>query len=157
MCDLYLSTLSFFFFFKQKTAYEMRISDWSSDVCSSDLLLDWLRDRCPVRRGLFFTHGDPDSIASLRAAVAQWKQPDAPHMLVPQLDESYSLLQPHPKLLKTAKPAARPTLDRSACTQAVGGPGRHTYYTSLMHQLHTKLIAEIIKRDLRLHLKTKIS
>src|SRR3546814_2862809 len=30
--------LLFFFFFKQKTAYEMRISDWSSDVCSSDLL-----------------------------------------------------------------------------------------------------------------------
>src|SRR3546814_13209028 len=28
----------FFFFFKQKTAYEMRISDWSSDVCSSDLI-----------------------------------------------------------------------------------------------------------------------
>src|SRR3546814_2979244 len=27
------------FFFKQKTAYEMRISDWSSDVCSSDLIL----------------------------------------------------------------------------------------------------------------------
>src|SRR3546814_2176982 len=37
-----LGTLSvcvlLFFFFKQKTAYEMRISDWSSDVCSSDLL-----------------------------------------------------------------------------------------------------------------------
>src|SRR3546814_2668385 len=30
----------FVFFFKQKTAYEMRISDWSSDVCSSDLLPD---------------------------------------------------------------------------------------------------------------------
>src|SRR3546814_1099509 len=29
-----------FFFFKQKTAYEMRISDWSSDVCSSDLFRD---------------------------------------------------------------------------------------------------------------------
>src|SRR3546814_3136426 len=29
----------YFFFFKQKTAYEMRISDWSSDVCSSDLVL----------------------------------------------------------------------------------------------------------------------
>src|SRR3546814_17163603 len=29
-----------FFFFKQKTAYEMRISDWSSDVCSSDLAGD---------------------------------------------------------------------------------------------------------------------
>src|SRR3546814_6345208 len=29
----------FFFIFKQKTAYEMRISDWSSDVCSSDLVI----------------------------------------------------------------------------------------------------------------------
>src|SRR3546814_8387807 len=33
-----------FFFFKQKTAYELRISDWSSDVCSSDL------SRSPTRR-----------------------------------------------------------------------------------------------------------
>src|SRR3546814_10000897 len=32
-----VSVSCFFFFFKQKTAYEMRISDWSSDVCSSDL------------------------------------------------------------------------------------------------------------------------
>src|SRR3546814_1762119 len=31
-----------FFFFKQKTAYEMRISDWSSDVCSSDLVLPYV-------------------------------------------------------------------------------------------------------------------
>src|SRR3546814_19297544 len=35
MCVLLID--SDFFFFKQKTAYEMRISDWSSDVCSSDL------------------------------------------------------------------------------------------------------------------------
>src|SRR3546814_1858857 len=39
-----------FFFFKQKTAYEMRISDWSSDVCSSDLSHvhltdDWVKAR----------------------------------------------------------------------------------------------------------------
>src|SRR3546814_5151065 len=34
MCDLLIALC---FFFKQKTAYEMRISDWSSDVCSSDL------------------------------------------------------------------------------------------------------------------------
>src|SRR3546814_3469855 len=34
------------FFFKQKTAYEMRISDWSSDVCSSDLLVE------PVGQGV---------------------------------------------------------------------------------------------------------
>src|SRR3546814_1955372 len=36
MCYLYL--LIFFFFSKKNTAYEMRISDWSSDVCSSDLV-----------------------------------------------------------------------------------------------------------------------
>src|SRR3546814_9784331 len=37
---LYIKVRSyvFFFCFKQKTAYELRISDWSSDVCSSDLL-----------------------------------------------------------------------------------------------------------------------
>src|SRR3546814_16652981 len=35
-----------FFFFKQKTAYEMRISDWSSDVCSSDLYR-----KAPKRKG----------------------------------------------------------------------------------------------------------
>src|SRR3546814_10105051 len=37
MCVYVISITSIFFFFKQKTAYEMRISDWSSDVCSSDL------------------------------------------------------------------------------------------------------------------------
>src|SRR3546814_3961051 len=60
-------SLSYFFFFKQKTAYEMRISDWSSDVCSSDLWgrhslesaaswrvrpLGGLRRACPVGRPL---------------------------------------------------------------------------------------------------------
>src|SRR3546814_21077425 len=44
-----------FFFFKQKTAYEMRISDWSSDVCSSDLRpkrLDEYLGQQPVREQL---------------------------------------------------------------------------------------------------------
>src|SRR3546814_209041 len=38
MCLFLLLAVSFFFFFKHKTAYEMRFSDWSSDVCSSDLV-----------------------------------------------------------------------------------------------------------------------
>src|SRR3546814_8640313 len=38
MCNCCLDQFVFFFF-KQKTAYEMRISDWSSDVCSSDLVV----------------------------------------------------------------------------------------------------------------------
>src|SRR3546814_2203657 len=37
---LYYIVVCRFFFFKQKTAYEMRISDWSSDVCSSDLTVE---------------------------------------------------------------------------------------------------------------------
>src|SRR3546814_7768444 len=54
-----------FFFFKQKTAYEMRISDWSSDVCSSDLkllntpeLLTALLGNIPLQR-----LGKPDDVA----------------------------------------------------------------------------------------------
>src|SRR3546814_2194889 len=37
MCVCVVTLCVCFFFYKQKTAYEMRISDWSSDVCSSDL------------------------------------------------------------------------------------------------------------------------
>src|SRR3546814_5298223 len=51
MCHVVLMML--FLFFKQKTAYEMRISDWSSDVCSSDLLA-------------------PDQAASLNFAVGRY-------------------------------------------------------------------------------------
>src|SRR3546814_4014928 len=39
--------VALFFFFKQKTAYEMRIRDWSSDVCSSDLELTMSQDDTP--------------------------------------------------------------------------------------------------------------
>src|SRR3546814_3737910 len=40
-CERWLVTTHDIFFFKQKTAYEMRINDWSADVCSSDLM-KWL-------------------------------------------------------------------------------------------------------------------
>src|SRR3546814_8561771 len=46
------------FFFKQKTAYEMRISDWSSDVCSSDLTIIGYRSRMA---GKITAHIDPIS------------------------------------------------------------------------------------------------
>src|SRR3546814_6179443 len=53
-----------FFFFKQKTAYEMRISDWSSDVCSSDLL-----DQVARRRDIFA--GKAGGLDEVRLAHAQ--------------------------------------------------------------------------------------
>src|SRR3546814_21157376 len=53
-----------FFFFKQKTAYEMRISDWSSDVCSSDLRREHRRPSrfSPVQLGF------PSSCGAFRAS-----------------------------------------------------------------------------------------
>src|SRR3546814_9671005 len=61
--------LTYVLFFKQKTAYEMRISDWSSDVCSSDLN-DW-RTRFPPSAAFAGTEegrfGDPDYQRELTA------------------------------------------------------------------------------------------
>src|SRR3546814_5726132 len=48
MCLFCMTVFLFFFFFKQKTAYEMRISDWSSDVCSSDLDREVARVSTPL-------------------------------------------------------------------------------------------------------------
>src|SRR3546814_2021565 len=49
-----------FFFFKQKTAYEMRISDWSSDVCSSDLKAGFItRKKTAEDRRKTFIHLTP--------------------------------------------------------------------------------------------------
>src|SRR3546814_8675669 len=52
----------FFLFFKQKTAYEMRISDWSSDVCSSDLLPVALSEAALAQYFTFRYVPEPDSI-----------------------------------------------------------------------------------------------
>src|SRR3546814_13870625 len=57
-----------FFFFKQKTAYEMRISDWSSDVCSSDLQLLIRRGLKALARALAL--GGADGPYALQAALA---------------------------------------------------------------------------------------
>src|SRR3546814_7273428 len=70
----------YFFFFKQKTAYEMRISDWSSDVCSSDLEItrvrgnpfvgDWI-DKDPIERGFVVVIESTD--VSLLISIAERK------------------------------------------------------------------------------------
>src|SRR3546814_4808908 len=70
----FMVCIIFFFFFKQKTAYEMRISDWSSDVCSSDLIVSG-------RGGHFETAGhaiNPDHrFASLAACHHIGASPEA--------------------------------------------------------------------------------
>src|SRR3546814_15659706 len=90
--------LYIFFFFKQKTAYEMRISDWSSDVCSSDLF-DKLR-----ANGLGGQAGNPAHIGQQRrrnidAAVGllvvfedrHQRSPDREPRAVERMDELIAL------------------------------------------------------------------
>src|SRR3546814_4974827 len=57
-----------FFFFKQKTAYEMRISDWSSDVCSSDL------DRTLETAQPALRHVSTDTPPAAEAAIRDLRQ-----------------------------------------------------------------------------------
>src|SRR3546814_11908974 len=75
--------MTFVFFFKQKTAYEMRISDWSSDVCSSDLALSGI-----AAEGL--EHGS--GIASRTLASLEHKWADDRDRLtrkhIPVIDEA---------------------------------------------------------------------
>src|SRR3546814_4804254 len=59
--------IMFFFFFKQKTAYEMRISDWSSDVCSSDLPCSLVGRQAQRRARL--RHGIDEAEQESRAAA----------------------------------------------------------------------------------------
>src|SRR3546814_3194823 len=76
MFSLY-TLLVVIFFFKQKTAYEMRISDWSSDVCSSDLLLS-IESRdlgCDIRVKAVI--GEPFAIAVDGNAMRRSGQPHA--------------------------------------------------------------------------------
>src|SRR3546814_8756876 len=66
---LWCSCFLFFFFFKQKTAYEMRISDWSSDVCSSDLILAVDKGVGPPLRPF---HVPNDAVHHLRIEIGFW-------------------------------------------------------------------------------------
>src|SRR3546814_3042749 len=65
------------FFFKQKTAYEMRISDWSSDVCSSDLII--MTDKAtveltsPVAGRVTAAHGDPGQQLAVGSPLVEFE------------------------------------------------------------------------------------
>src|SRR3546814_8869694 len=72
-----MACIAVVYFVKQKTAYEMRISDWSSDVCSSDLgpardILPHARERLVDRRPFDIAGGDP----GLRARIVDRRGDD---------------------------------------------------------------------------------
>src|SRR3546814_6063584 len=102
-CCLYC-TLFILFFFKQKTAYEMRISDWSSDVCSSDLLARRSEEACDLGRVLDEVI-DVIGHRQLREHIAGEEFPfglhllaalDLGHRLDRHLDRLDELRKPHP-------------------------------------------------------------
>src|SRR3546814_2309262 len=68
-----LLCMCIFFFFKQKTAYEMRISDWSSDVCSSDLssIKNWIQHFLPLHGDHVYPSAAPKAIARGNAPCAR--------------------------------------------------------------------------------------
>src|SRR3546814_15128326 len=132
VCELGL----IFFFFKQKTAYEMRISDWSSDVCSSDLFVNPLpptwgniakahdRDGAPVAlprgyeampemaaSGLWPTPSDYARI--LVALIAAWRGGD----------KAFRSPAPARDMMKEVGPS-RFGLDRQSVVVGKGGVGR---------------------------------
>src|SRR3546814_3804667 len=80
----------FFFFFKQKTAYEMRISDWSSDVCSSDLerLASALGPTTIPELKSGPNDGDADAIAAMLH-----RREDSVHTVLSRSEEHTSELQ----------------------------------------------------------------
>src|SRR3546814_408647 len=108
---LLFSVAVFFFFFKQKTAYEMRISDWSSDVCSSDLQIAGMQPAFLVsgflpppasfalvligqyRAGAGLA-ADADETALVQAVVGDFQHADvAPDFLAGHLRQRVELVQ----------------------------------------------------------------
>src|SRR3546814_12078412 len=109
-----------FFFFKQKTAYEMRISDWSSDVCSSDLRQQQADNRSEVGNEGEETgdkaDGEPEVEAGKRQANGiEHRQRQADRSLAAQ-EACQRLVDLAPELADRLLVPAR---------QRVVGPGNH--------------------------------
>lgn len=94
-----------------------------------DELLDWLKERLPVRKAMFLTHGEPDAAAALRAAIGGWGS-NAPRVIEPKLDEVYSIDAGKVRLLKL--PPSFKRLSRYAEAEAVSGHDWHNDYARLM-------------------------
>src|SRR3546814_4532212 len=100
-----------FFFFKQKTAYEMRISDWSSDVCSSDL---GPRARHPRKRQPKYPNADCPRRPHLNAQEPSFSG-DSPAPAAPPPRPRASI-----SLVVLATLAIGYKIGRASCRQRVG-------------------------------------
>src|SRR3546814_11038338 len=101
-----------FFFFKQKTAYEMRISDWSSDVCSSDLTKRLVEDHARQMLEQVITDGT-------------WTEPKPRAIITDHAAEDRATLEKHLGLkTKPAKKTVGDGLQAVASRFRDGGNGK---------------------------------
>src|SRR3546814_15105074 len=111
-----------FFFFKQKTAYEMRISDWSSDVCSSDLVTEMsgadMVVQALVDLGVDTVFGYPGG-AVLPIYDALYKHPTIQHILVRHEQAATHAAEGYAR--STAKPGVVLVTSGPGATTAVTG------------------------------------
>src|SRR3546814_13844790 len=106
-----------FFFFKQKTAYEMRISDWSSDVCSSDLS-SRTNDRCAtvgasMRRPVSLRGKRLMADKKSDVVLPEWTPQDAYNSHLPRPPRPPGAHRPQPR--RPARAHRRPRLRRCRC------------------------------------------
>src|SRR3546814_15182181 len=121
------------FFFKQKTAYEMRISDWSSDVCSSDLETDValehvaeVLDAVAEHQGAVDAHAEGEAGVGLRVDAAGDEDARVHDSTAAPLDPALAPARPAgvPVLLpgSTADDADHVALGGRPSEREVGGP-----------------------------------
>src|SRR3546814_7222166 len=131
-----------FFFFKQKTAYEMRISDWSSDVCSSDLFAfksvkgAWLQEgTCPRcgKKEVYCAADNPRMVKCGRIENCGWE--DSVRNLLPDLFEDWSKRQPATPEDPTATADAYLSHERGLDLQGMRGAYRSEEHTSALQSL----------------------
>src|SRR3546814_14411561 len=110
------------FFFKQKTAYEMRISDWSSDVCSSDLHRRFLRQRRRAKRGGDRREAGPSLHLVFPAAarfIARAYSPVTPIAFMPTTSSALNLRYPAAASPPTSAPSTPSALHAIASPTSV--------------------------------------
>src|SRR5690606_26773519 len=101
-------------------------------------LLAWMRERLPIRSGVFLVHGEGDSLQSLRSGLlAEGLPPD--RVLVPQLDETF--------LLVAGEPPREAEEPRRLPQRGVDGPDWHNAYAALVLDLQHALQERGSDRD----------
>src|SRR3546814_12786552 len=121
-----------FFFFKQKTAYEMRISDWSSDVCSSDLVISDPLAHLGLEGRVFRAERELHLIPSIALAFVSSMTGYActsGYEAPPLLSNAELRFRASPAGMRgnagPARTAGRPVFGKSRKSDFAGGPSHH--------------------------------